>query len=105
VAQMGGSKRQAVVRRSTAAAERGGHGEAVVGRERDGGGLGPGAEEEWVVHVRGIEWKFTGGGGLWWRAERREEEEAAGALGFGPGEENGRILMGREEGERAVAGK
>jgi hypothetical protein len=71
--------------------ERGGHGEAVVGQEKDGGGLGPGAEEEGVVHARGIERKFTSGGGLRQRAEQREEEEAAGALGFGPGEENGRV--------------
>jgi hypothetical protein len=69
------------------AAEGGACREAVVGRERGGGGLGPGAEEEGVVHVRGIERRFTGGGGLRWPVEAGRESGGREALGFGREEE------------------
>jgi hypothetical protein len=94
-ATTGGARRRAAAWRGAAAAEGSACREAVAGGERDGGGLGPVAEEEGAVYTRGIERGLTDGGVL-------RRPAGGGELGFG-WEEVTR-LNGRGEGRAGGRG-
>jgi hypothetical protein len=85
------------VRRSTAAARRGGHREARAAKGEGRGELELSEGMEEVLRARGIGRRWSDGGGLRRRAARTGRERR---LGFGPRKENGRGSNGEWGRER-----